>query len=306
MSLVISQTLTNYARGLNQDLNGGSISSFLCPDVVTGGSVGKFKKFDDYNAFQDYATERAPGSDPTRIVVSASDADFNCKPHALEATVDESERDEWGDGDPLGVQQIKVRALVTNARLAKERRIIAKARSLAAVSGKGTNWSTGSGNPCNEIDEQIEALATEAGMMPNRLALGLPAWRIIRSHPEVIKRFPGADKIGVTLDQFASLLLNPAIEIKVGILSGNTKKIGDTAGRTKANLFGAEVFTFLSQDNASKDDPSFMKCFMTRSGNIDSVGTYNAPNGLWQGIITKWTEDVQLTGSACGRRITVS
>lgn len=305
MSLVISQTLTNFARGLNQDLQAGSIAGFMCPDVVTGAAVGKYKKFDDYNAFQDYNTARAPGADPTRIRVDASDADFNCKPHALEATVDESERDEWGEGDPLGIQQIKVRTLVTSAKLAKERRILAAAKTVTAVSSKGV-WSGGNNNPVNEIDEQIEALATEAGMMPNRIAIGLPAWRIIRGHPEVIKRFPGADKVGVTLEQFASLLLNPAIELKVGILAGNTKKVGDSTGRAKVNLVGSEVFVFLSQDGASKDDPSFMKCFMTRSGNIDSVGTYSAPNGLWDGIITKWSEDVQVTGAACGRRITVS
>lgn len=303
MSLALNQTLTTFARGLTQDLLAGSVAEFFAPSVQVPGAIGKYKSFGDADAFQIYNTERAPGADPERIIVSASDTDYNCKPHALETTIDISEREQYGDGDPLGLEQMKIRSLLISTGLAYEKRVIAKAKTLSAVSGVGV-WAAGANNPIAEIDAQIAAIATVSGQMPNRLAIGLPAWTIIRNHPEVIKRFPGAALVGVSVGQFASLLLNPSIEIKVGVLSSNANKPGATV--SKANMVGSDLFVFLASPAATKDDPSFMKAFKTRTGGIDAVKTYTAPNGLYDGIITMWSEDIQVTGSVCGRRITVS
>src|SRR5690606_14049884 len=118
--------------------------------------------------------------------------------------------------------------LLSGAKVAHESAVFkAASTSLAAVGGIGT-WggATSTADPIAELDALIEEMATATGMMPNRLALGLPAWRRIRHNPQVIKRFPGAASVGVTLQQFAGLLLNPQLDIRVGILSADTTKPG--------------------------------------------------------------------------------
>jgi len=96
----------------------------------------------------------------------------------------------------------------------------AVAGAVAAVGGVGA-WSGAANDkdPIAEIDAQIETLATDTGMMPNRMVIGLPAWAAIRHNPQVIARFPGAASVGVTRNQFTSLLLNPDLDIRIGVRS---------------------------------------------------------------------------------------
>lgn len=303
MSVAVNQTLTNFARGLAQDLTGGSIAEFLAPSVLVSGAVGKYKKFDDAAAFEIEDTARALGSDPNIINLTAEDADYNCKPHALEARIDVAEREQYGEGDPLGIEQVKLRMLLSRAATAFEARVIAKARTLSAVSNVG-QWSVADNDPVKEIDAQIASIATKTGQLPNALAMGIADWNTVRNHPKVIARFPGAAQVGVTTAQFASLLLNPGIEIKIGTLGRNTAKQGAT--KNVANIAGGDVFIFVRSGNPTQLDASFMKTFRTRTGGVDTVQKYTAPSGLYDGLITMWSEDIQVVGAACARRITLS
>lgn len=305
MSLAVSLTLTNFARGLSQDLTRGSLAEFLSPTVLVAAGTGQYKLFADASAFEIEDTSRPLGGDPNIINLEASDATYNCKPQALEARIDQKEREDYGDGDPLGIERIKTNVLVTRAALAYESRVITGAKTLAAVGGGTGVWiSAQTTDPVDEIDTQIADIATKTGQMPNRLAISIGVWKVLRNHPKVLARFPGSSLVGVTTAQFAALLINPNIEIRVGTLGRNTAKQG--AAKNIANMLGNELFVFTSSPGATQFDPSFMKTFRTRTGAIDSVSTYTAPNGLYDGLITKWSEDIQVTGAACARRISVT
>lgn len=303
MSLQFNVTLTNYARGLAQD-KASALAAFLAPEVVVGSAVGQFKSFSDKNAFQIYETARAIGGEATRIQFEADDPTYNCKPHALEIPIDQHERDGYGEGDPLGLERSKADVLVTSAILAHENRVVSKVKAaVAAEAGLGV-YSAGANNPIEEIDGLIETIATATGQMPNRLAIGLPAWKILRNHPKVLARFPGAQSVGVTMAQFASLLLNPAIEIRVGILSKDSAKPGKTA--SKSNLVGSELFVFSASQSPNQFDGSFAKTFRTRTGGVDTVRTYKTASGRADILAVDWTEDIQVTSTVSGKRITVS
>jgi hypothetical protein len=92
--------------------------------------------------------------------------------------------------------------------------------------------------------EQIEALATDTGRMPNRLVIGLPLKNKLRNNTKVIARFPGAASVGVSMAQFSSLLLNPSIDIRVGILAKDTAKLG--AAKANVNIIGQQLVIFHS------------------------------------------------------------
>jgi hypothetical protein len=53
-------TLTNYARGLSQDIS-ATLANFLAPEVVVPAATGQYKNFDDKNTFQVVDTSRAVG-----------------------------------------------------------------------------------------------------------------------------------------------------------------------------------------------------------------------------------------------------
>lgn len=297
-------TLTNYARGIAQD-RASALAGFIAPDVRVTTATGKFKSFSDKNAFQRVQTARAIGGNATRLEFNASDVDYNCQPQALEIAIDDKERDDAGEGDQLGLEQAKVDTLLSAAIIAHEDDVLTKIKAgLSAVGSRGSWSDLTTNDPIKEIDEQIKAIAIECGMMPNRIAFGLNAWYYLRNHAKVLARQPGATNIGVTYSQFASMLLNPAIEVQVGILSKDTAKAGAT--KSAANIVGDEVFIFAASKSPTLYDPSFAKTFRTATGGVQSVRKYRDDRARSDILAIDWTRDIQVTGSACGRRLSIS
>ena len=161
-------------------------------------------------------TSRAIGGTARRVEFLATDSTYSCKPQALEIAIDDQERAEFGDGDPVGLEQAKLDVLVTSAVLAHEVSVFAAvATGVSAVGSRGS-WSDLSTNdPIKEIDEQIKAIAIESGMLPNRIVLGIGAWYYLRNHAKTIARQPGALNIGVSTNQLQGMLMNPGIDIRV-------------------------------------------------------------------------------------------
>lgn len=305
MSSKFHVTLTNYARGLAQDLR-SSLADFVAPEVIVPAATGQYKSFSDKNAFQVVDTSRAVGGPARRLAFDAEDPTYNCLPQALEIPIDDHERDEAGAGDPLALEQAKTQTLVSSAAISHETKVFtAISGAIAAQAGVGS-WSGASNtnDPVAELDAQIEALATATGMMPNRLVIGLPAWSIIRHNPKVVARFPGAASVGVTRAQFASLLLNPDLDIRIGVLSRDTTKWGKA--KAAQNIVGSELYLFTGSSRPTLYDPSFMKTFRTRRGGVDVVRVYREEASRSDVLAVDWTEDIKVTSAICARRISVS
>jgi hypothetical protein len=299
----VSQTLTNYARGIAQD-RASALAEFIAPTVPVGSATGKFKSFNDKNAFQVVATDRAIGGEAKRLEFAATDPDYNCAPQALEIAIDDHERELAGEGDPLGLERAKIETLVTSAVVSHEDKVFTAIKAaVAAVGSKGV-WSSASNDPVKELDEQIEAIAIETGMMPNRIVFGVGAWRVFRNHDKVIARQPGAALIGVTNAQAAQMLLNPGVEIRVGVLSKDTAKFG--AAKSASNIVGAEVFLYYASGAPTLYDASFAKTFRTRNGGVEAVRQYRSERNRSDILAVDWSEDIQVVSTACVRRLTIS
>ena len=304
MSTAVIQTLTNYARGIAQDRR-SSLAEFIAPTVSVGTATGQFKSFNDKNAFQSLTTSRAIGGTARRVEFLATDSTYSCKPQALEIAIDDQERAEFGDGDPVGLEQAKLDVLVTSAVLAHEVSVFAAvATGVSAVGSRGS-WSDLSTNdPIKEIDEQIKAIAIESGMLPNRIVLGIGAWYYLRNHAKTIARQPGALNIGVSTNQLQGMLMNPGIDIRVGVMSKDSAKMGATA--SKANVVGDECYIFYASPTPSLFDPSFAKTFTTRGGGVDAVRMYRDDRSRSDILAVDWSEDIKVVSTACVRRLTIS
>lgn len=292
-------TLTNYARGLAQDIS-ATLANFLAPEVVVPAATGQYKSFDDKNTFQVVDTSRAVGGPAKRLEFAASDPTYNCLPQALEIAIDDHERDEAGEGDPLRLEEAKTQTLVSSAVTSHEAKVFAALSALAAAA----NITLATDDPVAKIDEQIEALATDTGRMPNRLVIGLPLWNKLRNNAKVIARFPGAASVGVTMAQFASLLLNPSIDIRVGILAKDLAKLG--AAKNNQNIVGQQLVIFHANPSPTLYDPSFMKTFRLRRGGVDVVRTYRDDSARSDILAVDWSEDIRVTSPVCARKLTAS
>lgn len=300
----VNQTLTNYAKGIAQD-RASAVAEFLAPSVRVGGAVGKFKSFNDKNAFQVINTARAIGGAANRLEFLASDTDYNCKPKALEIAIDDQERDLAGENDVLGLEQSKVDVLLTSALISHENDVLTAVKAgLSAVGSRGSWSDLATNDPIKEIDEQIKAIAVDTGMLPNRIILGIGAWYYLRNHAKTIARQPGAANIGVSLQQFTGMLLNPSIDARIGVLSKDTAKMGAT--KSASNIVGDEVFIFYASASPTQYDPSFAKTFRTNRGGVESVRMYRAESNRSDILAVDWTNDIQVVSTGCGRRLTIS
>lgn len=297
------ETLKQYAYGVAQDVK-SALADFIAPRVPVGVGTGMFKKFDDKNAFQRYDTARAVGGPATRIEFASTDGNFNCEANALEVPIDDQEREKAGDAQSA-LEEAKTRTLVINASLAREKRVfdLVKANVTAAAS-KGAWSSDATAQPIDEIDEQIEAIATLTGLMPNRMVIGLGAWRVLKNHANVIARLNGSPDKSVSLDAFAGMLLNPQIEIRVGIMSIDANKMGKAA--SKSNVVGSEIFLFHGSDNPTQYDPGFAKTFSVGANSVEAVRLYREERNRSDILAVDWSEDVQVVSAICAKRITVS
>ena len=296
-----NETLKNFASGLSQDAMKNSLAEFIAPRVVTGVASGQYKVFSDKNSFLAPDAARAIGGKAKRIGFESTDAYFNCAPSALEITIDEFERKAAGADDNM-LEEAKTKAVTTQAILAHEKAVFTKiAAAVSATASIGT-WSD-SYDPIAELDSQIVAIAEETGMMPNRMVIGLSAFQILRNNANVIKRQPGSANIGLTLAQLAGMLINPEIQIRVGVLGYDANKSGKAA--SKQSITGSKVYVFCASDSPTQYDPSFAKTFTASPGGVFDVRMYQ-DDPRTDVIAVDWTSDIEVVAARACRRIDVS
>ena len=296
------EVLTTFARGFMQDMS-KSLANFFAPVVGTGVASGQYKTYDLKSAFQVPQTVRAIGGDANRLAFESDDEHFNCAPNALEVVIDEHERTLAGEARMPMLKQSKIAALLATAKLAREAEVIAKARAaISAVGGKGV-WSGETVDPIDQLDEQIEAIAKATGMFPNRMVLGVSAFRALRNNAVVKADLAGSGGVRMTIDKLREMLMVPDIDIRLGTMVYDTAK----AGKASALEFvlGADVFLFIGSDNPTPYDPSFMKTFATDASLIGSVRSYEE-GPRREVFATDWTQDVRATSTISARRLTIS
>ncbi len=290
--------LTDYAKGIGFNAVDPA-SRILAPEVLVASPIGKFKKFDDKNAFQAPDTSRALGGSARRLEFNGTDGDYNCQPQALEIGIDDAER---ATGDQLGLEQAKIKTVVHSAIRAHGKKVFDKAATLAAAATPA--WSTpATGNPISDLNAQIDAIVTECGEFPTHIIFGVTAWRYFVQHDKVSDKFKSGVVTPQTV-QAAALLLAPSIEMVVSPLVIDTAKAG--VAKSNSQVFGANIFLVISSPNPSIYDPSFMKTFRTGLGGVEAVRSYRDDSARSDIYAVDWSEDIQVVSTASARRLTVS
>lgn len=299
-TMILRADLSDYAFGVAQDEAAIlRLANALAPVVATGTSKVTYATFHNDNAFQVYNARRGLSAKAQRILFGADTANADLAPNALEIPMDDHERPENGAAvTPL--EQAKVRTLVSSAYLSHANEVVTIAKAgINAVSGKGV-WTNANTDPIDQIDEQIEALARYG--MPNKLVMDIGAWRIAKNNPLVKARFTSK---GFTLQDFASQLLNPSIEIELTQVGINTYGFAN-ASQVKKAVLGSEVWIFHTSASPTQYDPSFMKTFAVRGELFTGVMQYREDSSRSDIYALDWTAKPVVVSSSLAKRIAIT
>lgn len=306
-SISSSPTLKEFAQGAAQE-SIMPVADFLAPTVPVPTSTGRFKKYTEKNRFRIPNTLRTLGGRATELRFEATDATFNCEPHALDYPVDNLEQLEAeGLEDTLREGAVAVAEV---AALAHEKDVIDKA--LVAV-GAGTNktWNS-SADPVKDVDDAILSVIKKCGygsLMGVGVLYGATAWSVFKNAAAVRNRFivgkgsGGGLGLAVPTEDSAGQLFLGTPAVRTSYMVFDNAPEGKDADLNF--VLDNVVLIFARKSNPTRRDPSFMKTF--RLMNKWMVpGSYVRDDGRVEVAKFDWSEDVQVTNSAVAVRLNIS
>lgn len=299
-TLSSSPLMREYSQGAAQ----GAImplANFIAPGVEVATQTGQYKAWNEKARFRIPKTERALGGPATQLRMEASDATYNCKPHALDYPLDNLEQLEASDWANLLQEGADVCAQV--AALAHEKEVVDAALT-AAGAGADHNFTSASTNPVDILDDAaltVLKAAKYGSAMGIKAVFGATAWKRTKNNDKVMDRYRGERTSGIapSLDDFGQMLLaKPEARVSFMVFDDAPEGLAEDIKFVLDN----SILVFANLGSPTRHDPSFMKTFRLR-GNWMVPGVYQKEDGRGEVAKFDWSEDVQVTNSAAVVRI---
>ncbi len=295
--------IREYAQGSAQSMT-SAVADFLAPTVPVATSVGYYKKYTQKNRFRIPNTRRALGGAATQIGFDATDATYNCAPHALDFPVDNLEKLETQGLENIFQEGADIIAEV--AALAHEKTVIDTA--ITAV-GAGVALAVGANDDIiKQLDADILSViksAKSGGMMSVGVLVGAGAWSVVKNHASIRNRFVAGGKqqfANLNITQLGDLLIAQA-ECQVSLLCYDNAPEG--LPEDIEFILNGDILVFARRAQPTRRDSSFMKTFRLR-GQWLVPGSYVSTDGRGEVAKFDWSEDVQITNAAAAIRRTVA
>ena len=306
-SISASPTLREYAQGAAQEAI-MPVADFLAPTVGVPTSVGRFKKYTEKNRFRIPNTLRTLGGRATELRFEATDATFNCEPHALDYPVDNLEQLE-AEGLENTLRE-GATAVAEIAALAHEKTVIDKALD-AVGAGTAKTWNSAA-DPVKDVDDTVLDVIKKCGygsLMSIGVLFGATAWAVFKNAEKVRNRFivgkggGGGLGLAVATEATAGQLFLGNPDVRTSYMVYDTEPEGKD--RNLSFLLDNTVLIFARHKSPTRRDPSFMKTF--RLMNKWMVpGSYMRDDGRVEVAKFDWSEDVQVTNAPAAVRLNIS
>lgn len=299
-SLSSNPTLRTFAQGAAQS-SVRAVAQFLAPAVDVPAVTGKFKKYTAKNRFKVPDTKRGVNGSAVKIGFAATDATYNCEPHALDFPIDNLEK---MDDEGAVMNHIKYGAtLVADvAGLDHEHTVITTALT-AAGAGTDSNFTSASIDPVSVLDAAImDVMKAAKNGAPVRVLFGATAWLRFKNNANVKARLVASKKgdvSAITLEAARSLLFAEP-ECMMSVMVEDTAAEG--LPESINFLLDTAIIVFACSANPTTLDASFMKTFRLM-GEWMKPGTYVREDGRGEVLKMDWTEDVQVTNTEAVKRI---
>jgi len=253
--LHIDQVLSQMAIGYRPS---GFIADMIFPTVPVAKQTDKYLVFDRGDRMRIESTVRAPGTMARRVSESVGSATYYANNYALAAAAILEDKVNADPAFVAGVINGKATFLLDKLLLDWENRVAlmctsgSNVGSSAAVS---SGWSGSGADPLANINTAIDNVSDSNGVRPNRVVMGLQAWRSFRRNSTVRNLIFGTNNGGgyPTVQQVAQLL--DVEEVLVGGAYQNTAQEGQS--ETLATIWNDNVLVYYAPQTPAIDRPSF-------------------------------------------------
>lgn len=240
-----SVELTQFSQGLVDTANLEAELNVVAPAVMTGRRF-TWRKHDDAADFQTESDDvRAIGASFKQVKSTGTEEDARTLNKGLTVILD---NDEMIAGD-----EERWAGRLTR-RLFRNELVRAYAGIIGSVAASALVWN-GKSNPDGDAATQLLEGGTERGLASNVVVYGGAAWLYRFLAYSGAERTNGGAKATLTPEQLAMLL-----QVDTVLVSKAYKQSSSTA---KAAVLGGYMLSFQAQQNASTDDPSNIKRFVS-------------------------------------------
>ena len=236
------------------------IAGTIAPVVGVDKQSDMYSVFSRADAFRTEAAERSPGSEANKITRTISSDTYLAQNYALKLPITLEDRE---NADPVYRQNLwndGAEYLTDKLMLGWEVRVAALVNATTNVgssAGVASGWnSAASSDPIGDIHTAMDNVQDLTGQRPNKMVLGLDAWRSLRRNDQILNRLFGTNNGGgfPAVAQVADLLEIESIQ--VGQAYRNTAN--EAQAESLAKVWGDNALLCYTPDAPSRDRPSFM------------------------------------------------
>ncbi len=274
----IDKHLTNVA------LNFRTPRDFFCNMIAPVVNVQKqsdlYKVYDQGDLWRIEDTQRAPGTEANEIDINISSDSYFAKNFAMKAKLtieDMANRDAAFVRDQTTGMVLTLRdklmldcdnrvgALVSNTSN------VGSAVNVASAWADSTGCPDANADPFCDLNERIDSVHFGTGYRPNKMLIGVTAWKNLKRHPLIIDK---TQKTGVTGGAANASILQ--IQELFGfdkVLLASTFKDNAEEGQAKAivPIFDDQILIYYAPPTPSLELPSYMYSFRWTGGGLQNM-----------------------------------
>jgi len=269
------------------------IAGTIAPTVSVDKQSDAYSVFSRADALRTEEDKRSPGAEANKITRTISSDTYFAQNYALKLPITIEDRE---NADPVYRQNLwndAAEYVTDKLMLSWEVRVAALVNATANVgssAGVASEWdAAASSDPIGDCNTGLDNVQDLTGQRPNKIVMGLDAWRSMRRNDSVRDQVFGSVEAGpqgfATRAQIASLL--EVEQLIVGAAYRNTAN--EAQAEVLAKVWGDNVLLCYTPNAPSRDRPSFMYSYRWNAGGLPNMQAERHPFNA----LTK-TEEVEV------------
>lgn len=298
--LHIDNVLSQMAMGYRPE---GFIADAIFPVVSVAKQSDLYMVFNRGDRLRIEETTRAPGTLARRVTEDIGSASYFARNYALAAA---AVLEDKANADPMMLTQVynnKATYILDKLLLDWERRVallVTSGSNVGSSSAVTSAWN-GAGNPIGNINTALDNVYGANGVRPNRIVMGVNAWRAFRRDSNVRNLIFGTNNGGgyPNVQQAASLF--DVDQILIGGAFQNTAQEGQA--ETLASIWNDQVLVYYAPDTPQIERPSFGYNFRWAAAGLPNMQVERHPydsRTKSEDIEVGYYQDEKITGASYG------
>lgn len=235
----------------------GFVADTIMPQVSVDKQSDLYAIFSRADRLRRQNTSRSPGGRANQVRQNVSSDTYFAKNYALAAPVTIEDR---LNADPIFLTEVingRVELIMDHLLLDWEVRVanlVTSGSNVGSYAGVGSAWN-GAGDPIADINQAIDNVHFSTGVMPNRVAFGVEAWKSFRRDSNVRDLIFGNNNGGgyPNTQQVQGLL-----DIDQVVVAGAFQNQGDEGlAENLSTIWQDNVLVYYAPPNPSTQRPSF-------------------------------------------------